>query len=160
MNKPFYFLITFICTGLIAFALFIQHHGWLGVHYPPCPLCILQRVAFLGLALCCFGAFILPKLKKIFHYLSLLFSLSGLFVALRHQWVLLHPESSCGIDPLEVFINQVDIVNTLPFFFKADGFCSQPLPPVFYLSVPDWSLLFFILFSFTLIIPLFFRKDK
>jgi disulfide bond formation protein DsbB len=160
MHKNFYLLISLICSFLLGFALFIQHQGWLGVNYPPCPLCILQRIAFLGLFFSCINAFLFSKLKEVFHYLALLFSLSGLLIALRHQWVLSHPESSCGLDPLEVFINQFDIVQALPFFFKADGFCSLPLPPVFFLSVPNWSLLFFIIFTTLLIIyPLLKRKN-
>ena len=114
-----------------------------------------------GIIFSCISAFLFNKLKKVFHYLALLFSLSGLLIALRHQWVLSHPESSCGLDPLEVFINQFDIVQALAFFFKADGFCSIPLPPIFFLSVPDWSLLFFIIFTTLLIIyPLLKRKNS
>jgi len=31
----------------------------------------------------------------------------------------------------------------MPYFFKADGFCSMPLPPILFLTVPQWSLVFF-----------------
>ena len=58
MHKNFYLLISLICSFLLGFALFIQHQGWLGVHYPPCPLCILQRIAFLGLFFSCINAFL------------------------------------------------------------------------------------------------------
>jgi disulfide bond formation protein DsbB len=65
--------------------------------------------------------------------------------------VIAYPESSCGLDPLEVFINQFSFVQAIPFFFKADGFCSMPLPPILFLSVPSWSLLFFCIFFILLI---------
>jgi disulfide bond formation protein DsbB len=46
----------------------------------------------------------------------------------------------------------------LPFFFKADGFCSMPLPPIFGLSVPNWSLIWFLLFLVLFSYSLFNRK--
>jgi disulfide bond formation protein DsbB len=146
MSKNSYLFIFIACSCLLGFALYIQHIGWLGVHYPPCPLCILQRIAFLLIALMCLMAYCFEKTRKVFYFLALLASLSGLAIALRHQWVIAHPEFSCGLDPLEVFINQFNIVQMAPSFFKADGFCSMPLPPILFLSVPSWSLLFFCLF--------------
>jgi disulfide bond formation protein DsbB len=146
---------SLICLFLLCFALFLQHFGWLGAHYPPCPLCIFQRIGFLGIGLCSLGAYSVKPLRKVFHLLAIVFAFAGLAVALRHAWVLSHPETSCGVDPLEIFINQFSIVQSLPFFFKADGFCSMPLPPVFYLSVPHWSLLFFSLFSIILTLQWF-----
>jgi disulfide bond formation protein DsbB len=145
MSKNSYLFVFIACSFLLGFALYIQHIGWLGVHYPPCPLCILQRIAFLLVALMSLMAFCFEKTRKMFYYLALLASLAGIDIALRHQWVIAHPESSCGLDPLEVFINQFSFVQAVPFFFKADGFCSMPLPPIFFLSVPSWSLLFFCL---------------
>ncbi len=160
MFKNYYLLICLMCLSLLGFALVIQHQGWQGVYYPPCPLCILQRMAFLGVAVASFFAYLLSRFRISFHLLSLLAALSGLGIALRHQWVIYHPEVTCGLDPLEVFINQFEIVRALPFFFKADGFCSMPLPPVLYLSVPVWSLLFFCALTLILTIGLFFKSRK
>ena len=145
MSKNSYLFVFITCSCLLGFALYIQHIGWLGVHYPPCPLCILQRIAFFLIAIMSLMAFCFEKTRKLFYYLALLASLTGIAIAIRHQWVIPHPESSCGLDPLEVFINQFSFVQAVPFFFKADGFCSMPLPPIFFLSVPGWSLLFFCL---------------
>jgi disulfide bond formation protein DsbB len=145
MSKNSYLFVFIACSCLLGFALYIQHIGWLGVHYPPCPLCILQRIAFLLIALMSLMAFCFQKTRKFFYYLALLASISGMTIAIRHQWVIAHPESSCGLDPLEVLINQFSFVQAVPSFFKADGFCSMPLPPIFFMSVPNWSLLFFCL---------------
>lgn len=155
MSKIYYLTLFLICSFLLAFALWIQHHGWFGALYPPCPLCIFQRVAFLMIALFSLCAFLFYSLKRIFHYLALFFALIGLATALRHQWVIAHPQASCGLDPLEVWINQLPIVHAVPSFFKADGFCSMPLPPIFFLSVPLWSLLFFVVFIGLLSAPWF-----
>jgi disulfide bond formation protein DsbB len=146
MSKNSYLFVFIACSCLLGFALYIQHIGWLGVHYPPCPLCILQRIAFLLIAVMSLMAFCFEKTRKIFYYLALLAVLAGIAIAIRHQWVIAHPESLCGLDPLEVFINQFSFVQAVPSFFKADGFCSMPLPPILFMSVPSWSLLFFCLF--------------
>jgi len=160
MFKNYYLLICFLCCSLLGFALVTQHQGWQGVHYPPCPLCILQRVAFLGIAIASFFAYLISRFRMPFHFLGLLAALCGLGIALRHQWVIYHPETACGLDPLEVFINQFEITHALPFFFKADGFCSMPLPPILYLSIPEWSLLFFCALVFILTIGLFYKSIK
>jgi disulfide bond formation protein DsbB len=146
MSKNSYLFVFIACSFLLGFALYIQHIGWLGVYYPPCPLCILQRIGFLIIALTCLMAYCFEKTRKVFYYLALLASLLGLAIAIRHQWVIAHPESSCGLDPLEVLINQFSIVQAVPFFFKADGFCTTPLPPILFISVPIWSLLSFCFF--------------
>jgi protein dithiol:quinone oxidoreductase len=159
MPKKIYLFICIFCTSLIVFALCLQHMGWLGVHYPPCPLCIFQRIGFIGIGLSCLLAFFIRPLQKFWHFLAILFGLFGLIVALRHAWVIAHPETSCGIDPLEVFINQFPIVQAMPFLFKADGFCSIPLPPVVFLTVPQWSLIFFSVFVIVLLIT-FFKKSN
>ena len=160
MSKIYYLTLFLICSILLAFALWIQHYGWFGVQYPPCPLCIFQRVAFLMIALFCFCGFLFFPMKRIFHYLALFFAFIGLATALRHQWVIAHPEASCGLDPLEVWINQLPIVHAAPYFFKADGFCSMPLPPIFFLSVPLWSLLFFAVFICLLSAPWFLNLGR
>jgi disulfide bond formation protein DsbB len=131
-------------------AIFLQHIGMSGVFYPPCPLCILQRCAFLGIAI--FSLVYYFSSKKLFLILAFLSSITGVTIAIRHAWVIIHPETSCGIDPLEVLINNFHLASLLPWFFKADGFCSASLPPVIGLSVPEWSLLFFITLSIIIFI--------
>ena len=41
--RPWYFIVALCCAALLAYALYVQHVDFLD----PCPLCILQRVAFL-----------------------------------------------------------------------------------------------------------------
>jgi disulfide bond formation protein DsbB len=141
MPKKIYLLIASFCLALVGFALYIQHQGWAGVLYAPCPLCILQRMAYLGIAFACLGAYFFETRKKFFHLIATVFSLFGSGVVLRHLWVIFHPTVSCGLDPLEVWINQWTIVRWFDWLLKADGLCSAQLPPVFGLSVPVWSLL-------------------
>lgn len=142
MTRKIYFAIFFTCSCLLGFAWFIQNFGWLGVKYPPCPLCILQRFAFLTVAICSLLAGIFFSFNRILHNSALFFASLGLLVALRHQWVIANPQVSCVLDPLEVFINQFGIAQAVPSFFKADGFCTMSLPPILLLSISQWSLVF------------------
>lgn len=155
MSKTYSLLIFFLCSFLLGVALFLQHVGLNGIHYPPCPLCILQRIGFFLVGLSCLFAFFFWRLRFTFYLLAWIASLFGLIVALRHAYVIAYPQISCGLDPLEVFINQFQLTEYFSFFFKADGFCSMPLPPILGLSVPNWSLISFIFlivyFSFCLL---------
>ena len=158
MSKTYSLLAFLFCCFLLSIALFLQHVGLNGIHYPPCPLCILQRIGFLLVGISCLLAYFFSRSRLVFDLLAWLASLFGLLVALRHAYVIAYPQISCGLDPLEVFINQFDIVQTFSFFFKADGFCSSPLPPIIGLSVPNWSLIGFIILIMYLSICLFRKK--
>jgi disulfide bond formation protein DsbB len=107
---------------------------------------------------CIIGSIVTP-LKKVSYGLAGLFTVGGLSVAIRQLWVIAYPKASCGLDPLETFINQFQIVQLLPFFFQADGLCSAILPPILGLPIPIWSLLGFISFGL-LFITLFFKNMR
>jgi disulfide bond formation protein DsbB len=158
MSKTYSLLVFLLCGFLLAVALFLQHIGVDGIHYPPCPLCILQRIGFLLVGISCLCAYLFSRLRFTFNLLAWFASLFGLSIALRHAYVIAYPQISCGLDPLEVFINQFQIVQLFSFFFKADGFCSMPLPPIFGLSVPNWSLISFVFLMMYLSVCLF-RKQ-
>jgi disulfide bond formation protein DsbB len=146
-----YYVISFYSFLLIAVALFLQHVGYQDVFFNPCPLCILQRIAFIGLGVFCFFAGILPRVSKIFIGLASLFGLAGLGVAARHVWVLFNPQVSCGLDPLEVWINQFELAQKIDWLLKADGFCTASLPHVLGLQVPVWSLINFAVLTISLV---------
>ncbi|MBU3603879.1 disulfide bond formation protein B [Polynucleobacter sp. AP-Kaivos-20-H2] len=159
MTRTQYLFISLFCLSLVVFAVLLQQFGYQNTSFLPCPLCILQRIGYLGIAISCFLAAGIPALKKLFHILAVLSACSGAIIAGKQVWLLSHPEASCGIDPLEVWINQFQLVQDLPWLFKADGLCSAKLPAILGLQVPEWSLLWFcvllILFAVT-----FFKNTK
>ena len=159
MSSTRYLYLSLFSLGLVVFAVILQQVGYQGVSFLPCPLCILQRVAYLGIAIFCFLALSFAPLRKLFHGLAALFAAYGLFVAARQVWLLSHPETSCGIDPLETWINQFQLAQGLPWLFKADGLCSAKLPAILGLQVPEWSLLWFAVL-FLLLLVTFFKKQK
>lgn len=160
MKKSFYASLILICLFLLGSALWLQHHGYDGVNFAPCPLCILQRIGYAGIALCSFLAIGFIRFRLFFHVAAIAFSIFGLSMAVRQLWVIAHPNVSCGIDPLEVFINQIALTQSVPWFFKADGFCSAPLPPLLGLSVPVWSLIWLSILTLVLLIGLIFSFSK
>lgn len=157
MSQAKYLYLSLLSLGLVIFALILQQVGYQGVSFLPCPLCILQRVGYLGIAICCFLAAGFNSFRKLFHGLAALSAAYGLSVAGRQVWLLSHPETSCGIDPLEIWINQFQLAQGLPWLFKSDGLCSAKLPAILGLQVPEWSLLWFTFFLLVLSIT-FFKK--
>jgi protein dithiol:quinone oxidoreductase len=159
MSSIHYLCISLFSLALVVFAVILQQVGYQEVSFLPCPLCILQRIGYLGIAISSFLAAGISPLRKLFHGLATLFAAYGLSVAARQVWLLSHPEISCGIDPLETWINQFQLAQGLPWLFKADGLCSAKLPAIFGLQVPEWSLLWFAVLLFILLIT-FFRKSR
>ena len=157
MSSARYLSLSLFSLGLVIFAVILQQVGYQGVSFLPCPLCILQRVAYLGITIFCFLAVGIAPLRKLFHGLAVISAAYGISVAARQVWLLSHPEISCGIDPLEVWINQFQLAKGLPWLFKADGLCSAKLPTILGLQVPEWSLFWFSVLLLILLIT-FFRK--
>jgi disulfide bond formation protein DsbB len=159
MSKSQYLFLSVLSLALVAFAVILQQVGFQGVSFLPCPLCILQRVGYLGIAISCLLAAGIWPLRKWFHGLAIIAAGYGLSVAAHQVWLLSHPENSCGIDPLETWINQFQLAQGLPWLFKADGLCSAQLPAILGLQVPQWSLVWFSVLLLVLLVT-FFRKQK
>ncbi|MCO6429159.1 disulfide bond formation protein B [Nitrosomonas communis] len=145
--RAIFLLIFLSCAGLISYALYLQWvEGLL-----PCPLCVVQRIAYWCLGLTALFAF-LHNPQKIGHRtyssLMLVFTLLGAIVAGRHAWLIRYPESvECGISPEEAFLNALPIAEWWPAMFEANGDCADVNWQFLSLTIPDWSLLAFLLFT-------------
>jgi disulfide bond formation protein DsbB len=160
MTSARYLSISLFSLGLVMFAVILQQTGYQGVSFLPCPLCILQRVGFLGVAIFCFLAAGSIRLRKFFHGLATIAAAYGLTVAGHQVWLLSHPGASCGIDPLEVWINQFQLSQNIPWLFKADGLCTAKLPAILGLQVPEWSAFWFLVLFAVLLGTLVGKKDN
>lgn len=138
-------LVFLMASGSLAGALYLQH----ALDWQPCPLCVLQRLAYMAVALFALlgwlwrgaDAQVGTRWMRTFQVLTVLAAFSGAAIAGRHLWVKAHPAVSCGIDPLETAINAQWWVQQLPWLLKADGLCFTPLPPLLGLQLPTWSLI-------------------
>lgn len=156
-SKAILFIVALIALALLAFALYLQHVE----NMLPCPLCVIQRYAFAGIALICLISLLLPlAAQRVGAGLATLAALAGAGVASWHVWLQAHPATSCGIDPLETSLNRYPTANWLPQVFKADGMCSTAYPPILGLSIPQWALVWFIILAIALAMVCLRRSAK
>ncbi len=130
--------------ALLAAALLLQHFAG----HKPCPLCILQREGFLLVGLIALAAAIHnPGRRAALAYLGGILAavLVGMGTAIRHIWVVHNPSLDCGFDELEQFVNRMFVAKALPQFFHASGECVHQLDPIYGLTVPEWSLAWYVL---------------
>jgi disulfide bond formation protein DsbB len=139
-------LIAAVSFALVGAALYLQH----AKDMLPCPLCVIQRYAFLGIGIfSLIGAF--ANKIKAFATLALLCALGGLGTVGKHLYVLAHPGFSCGIDPMETMLNKVPTATLLPWLFRADGLCEAAQDTVLGLNVPQWSAVWFVILTLALV---------
>jgi len=130
------------CLALFGYALFAEHVQG----YAPCPLCILQRFAVIGLG----GAFLLAAIHQpagaFRHAYSLLcgaVSLAGGGVAARHLWIQAQPEGSvppCGAS-FDFILDNFGVITAVREALTASGECAEVDWSLLGLSMPGWVLL-------------------
>jgi disulfide bond formation protein DsbB len=143
-NRLLLTTIALVCFALVGAALYLQHT----LHMLPCPLCVIQRYAFIFA-----GLFALltawAKPAKVWHALALVASLTGLGFAGKQLYVLANPGFSCGIDPMETFLNKIPTATAMPWLFEARGLC-ESAEPWLGMTVPQWSAVWFVIVSIAL----------
>ncbi|MDN4056946.1 disulfide bond formation protein B [Massilia sp. YIM B02769] len=139
-------IVAAISFALIGVALYLQHaHDML-----PCPLCVIQRYLFLAVGIAALIGAFAGKIK-LGAGVALLAALGGLGVVGKHLYVLANPGFSCGIDPMETMLNKIPTATLLPWLFQADGLCENATDGIFGLSIPQWSAVWFVLLTLTLV---------
>jgi disulfide bond formation protein DsbB len=142
------FAFTFVaCAALIALALYLQEQEGLD----PCPMCILQRYAFILIGFVALaGAIHNPKGigLKVYGALVILLSVAGGGVALRHSWLQHFPPKleTCGAD-LDFLMGNFPLAQALPKIFAGTGSCSKVDWTLMGLSIPEWAFAWFALFA-------------
>lgn len=129
-------------------ALWLQHHD----HLEPCPLCIFQRVAMMGM-----GAFALLAAlhnpaavgRKIYAAGIFLSALAGIAVAGRHVWLQhLPPEQvpSCG-PGLSYWMDTFPLQEVIQKVFRGSGECAAIDWTFLGFSLPELTLVAFVGFA-------------
>jgi protein dithiol:quinone oxidoreductase len=135
-----------ICAGLLAFALYLQYYEFQN----PCPLCILQRVAFIALtAVFLIGALHGPRRIGAYCYSALLtlIALIGASIAARHVWLQHLPKDKvpeCG-PGLEYMLNRFPLLQAFEKIFRGSGECAEVSWTMMKLSIAEWSLVWLVL---------------
>jgi disulfide bond formation protein DsbB len=147
-GKSGYLIGFFASFSLVSLALVIQTHYQLN----PCPLCISQRIVFMGLGLLfLIAAFIKPDtiLKKIFTLFQVLTAMGGCGVALRHWWLQAHRESmvaDCGVG-FDYMFDNFPLKKALTLVFRGTGDCAAIDWTFLGLSIPQMSFIAFVSFA-------------
>lgn len=141
------FLAVFLaCAGLMGYGLYLQHVR----NLEPCPLCILQRYAFVGVgAVALIGALHGPKRpgQMVYGILVAVIAGAGAGVAARQTWLQHNPPKvlDCGPD-LAYMLDAFPLTQVLPKIFKGEGDCAKVLWSFLGLSIAEWALVWFLLF--------------
>ncbi|SDV51110.1 disulfide bond formation protein B [Chitinasiproducens palmae] len=151
-----YALLGIVCVALVAGAVYLQ----LAKGEDPCPLCIMQRYAFLLIAIFAFAtaASRAGGVRIAFKVLTLLSALAGIGIAARHVWVQSHPSFSCGFDTLQPLVDGLPPAQWLPTLFRTAGLCETLYPPLLGLSLPTWSLIAFVVAAAAVLSNLLARR--
>ncbi len=135
-------IIGFVCIGILAAAAYLQYGPG---RQQPCPLCILQRYAYIALAIVSLlAAAHGPGRIGMLVYAAIadLFASIGIGLAV---WQINKGASmtSCLSDPIGEFVNGLPAANWWPEYFFANGGCADKYPPILGLYAPQWSLVWF-----------------
>lgn len=138
-----------VCAGLIGFVLFAQYR----MGMDPCPLCILQRVAFMAMGLVFLaGAVHGPRGggRWVYAALVVVAALVGIGIASRHLWIQSLPPGevpSCGA-PLGYLLQTRDahggLLGVLRMVLSGSGECAK-VEKILGLPIPLWSLIWFVI---------------
>ena len=147
-GKRGYLLGFALCFGIVALALVIQTTYKL----EPCPLCITQRMVFMGLGLLfLISAFIPPAniLKKIFTALQVITALGGAGVAIRHWYLQANRESmiaDCGVG-FDYMFDNFPLQKAFKLLFRGTGDCAAIDWTFLGLTLPQLGLISFLGFA-------------
>ena len=146
--RAFYSLLAAVCIGLLGFGYYLQYFAG----QEPCPLCIFQRLAYVGIAgIGLVGAIHAPTGPGRLGYSGtvLLAALIGTGIAGRQVW-LQHlppdqvPECGPGLDyMLDVF----PLSDALRMVLSGSGECAAVTWTFLSLSIAEWSLICFALLA-------------
>lgn len=141
-SRPLFFM-AFIAGALaLGASLYLEY----AVGLKPCSLCIVQRFFLIAFtAICLIAAVHRPEGSGCYVYwlLGVLSCLGGMVTAWHH--ILLQSAPAMTYSPgLEYMPENMSWLRTLKHAFQGAADCTQILWTLFDLSIPEWSLLFFV----------------
>lgn len=142
-----------ICNALVALvalvamlvALYLQHYQGL----EPCPLCVFQRVAVIGVGVMALTAAVHgPQAwgQRVYAGVMALSAFAGVVVAGRHVWLQHLPADqvpSCG-PGLDFWIAALPWQQVVQQVFQGSGECAKVDWTLLGLSLPMWTLMLFV----------------
>jgi protein dithiol:quinone oxidoreductase len=148
IGKTGYLMGFAACFATVILALVIQTIYKL----EPCPLCITQRMFFMGLGiLFLIAAFVKPAtiVAKILTFLQVLAALGGAGWAIRHWWLQAHKGeiiADCGVG-FDYMFDNFPLEKMFKLIFKGTGDCAAIDWTFLGLTLPQLALISFIAFG-------------
>ena len=127
------------CAGMMSFALFAQY----GLGLDPCPLCVFQRVAVIGLGAIFLAAFLhgpAASGARVYGVLAFIPALGGMAVAGRQVWLQHLPKDeipACG-PGLDYILDVFPFHEALSMIFEGSGECAEVVWSFLGLSMAGW----------------------
>ena len=153
-TRAWLFIVAIACTAMMAFGVFYLQY-YLGTE--PCPMCIVQRYAMIGVIVWCLLGLSekSPVRTLIMSWLVFLSAGFGAFVAARQTWLQWYPPEvvTCGRD-FYGMIENFPLQRAVPMIFKGGGDCSKIDWTFLGGSIANWS---FLVFSSIVVLMLYLR---
>ena len=136
-----------VCAAFLGFAYYAQFQ----MHLDPCPLCIFQRIAFIAFGVVCLAAALHgPKGygRRIYGTFALLAAGVGAAIAGRHVWLQHLPADKVpdGGPGLDWMLETLPVGAILRKVFTGSGECAKVDWTFLSLSMPEWTLIWFVVF--------------
>ena len=149
-----------VCAVLLGVALYTQLHGGL----LPCPLCIFQRIAFAAAGVVFLAAGLhAPRGavgQRAYGLLALVATAIGIGIAGRHVWLQQLPPDqvpSCG-PGLDYMRELMPISSVIRKVLTGSGECARVDWTFLGITMPQWSLLWFVLLALWAVYLVFRRR--
>lgn len=149
------------CAALIGFAIYSQFAWGLD----PCPMCIFQRLAFAALGL----VFLVAGLhaprssgaRSVYGVAGFLAAAVGMGIAGRHVWLQLNPPEIPGcLPPLSFMRETMSTTGVIRKVLTGTGDCSAVDWSFLGLSMPAWSLVWFVLLGLFFLVAAFRTRRR
>ena len=130
---------------MMAIALYMEY----AMGLEPCPLCILQRVMVIAVAVVALIAAIHGPDKagiKVYSGISILTAAIGGAISIRQLWLQSLPEDevpACGAS-LDYLLDVFPLTEVLTMVLSGDGTCAETVWELFGISIPGWTLVGFV----------------
>ena len=146
--RAWFLFAAMACFSLLAWALYKQHVDFVD----PCPLCILQRIAFLWVGVVGLLAAIHGPARTgqwIYGLLLAVGGAAGMGLAWRHVWLQNLPADQvpdCGMG-LNYMLDTMPVLDALKEVLYGAGECAEVMWTFLGISIPGWALIWFTIFT-------------
>jgi len=152
------FVALIICCLLLAYAYYLQAQG-----IEPCPLCMAQRVIFMGMAVV-YLITVLHNPKaigaRIYGFIVFLFALLGMAASGRQIWLQYFPHhiTEACLPGLQYMLTNLPLSETVRLLFQGTDNCARVDWSLLGLSLAGWAFVIFAVFALLALIQIFRQK--